>query len=350
MMRDIEVGLIGYGMAGRVFHAPFITTVPRLRLAKVVERRGETSRERYPWVETVKDVATLLADDRIELVVIATPSASHFELAQQALRAGKHVVVDKPFTLTSDHAQQLIDLGRQQNKLVSAFQNRRWDGDFQTVCQILRQGLLGRLVEYESHFDRFRNYFSAERAWREQAGPGGGVLFDLGAHLIDQALVLFGLPQRLTADIRSQRAADAADDQFELILHYDNLKVTLKSGLLAREPGPRFALHGTEGSFVKYGVDPQEDALKRGLAPQGADWGAEPEAHWGRLNTQIGGLHFQGKIETLNGNYARYYENIYQAITGQAALIVLPEQAKNTIRVIELARQSHAERRTVDVS
>ncbi|HCK82788.1 MAG TPA: oxidoreductase [Candidatus Competibacter sp.] len=349
-MGAIGVGLIGYGMAGRVFHAPFITALPYLRLTKVVERRGETARERYPWVEIVKDAGTLLADDRIELVVIATPSASHFELAQQVLRAGKHVVVDKPFTVTSDQAQRLIDLAKQQNRIVSAFQNRRWDGDFQTVSQIVRQGLLGRLVEYESHFDRFRNYFSAERAWREQAGPGGGILFDLGAHLIDQALVLFGLPQRLTADIRSQRAADAADDQFELILHYDHLKVTLKSGLLVREPGPRFALHGTEGSFVKYGVDPQEDALKRGLAPQGADWGAEPEKYWGRLNTQIGGLHFQGKIETLNGDYRLYYENIYRAITGQAELTVKPEQAQNTIRIIELARQSHEEQRTVAFS
>ena len=347
MMREMKVGLIGYGMAGQVFHAPVIVTVPGLRLAKVVERRGETSRQRYPWVEVVREAAALIEDETIELVVVATPNAPHFDLARQALLARKHVVVDKPFTLTSEQAGQLIELARQQNKVLSVFQNRRWDGDFQTVSQIVRQGCLGRLVEYETHFDRFRNYFSPERAWREQAGPGSGVLFDLGPHLIDQAQVLFGLPQLLTADIRSQREAGRADDQFELILHYDNLKVTLKAGLLVREAGPRFALHGTEGSFVKYGVDPQEEALKRGRSPRELDWGLEPKEQWGTLNTRIGDLHFRGQVETARGCYPAYYENVYQAIAGQVELIVKPEEARNTIRIIELAMQSNAEKRTV---
>ena len=346
-MREIKVGLIGYGMAGRVFHAPVITAAPYLRLTRVVERRSQTSRERYPWVEVASEAATLFEDEEIELVVVATPSSSHFELARQALLAHKHVVVDKPFTLTSAQAQELIELARQQRKVVSAFQNRRWDGDFQTVSQIVKQGVLGRLVEYESHFDRFRNYFSPERAWRETTGPGSGVLFDLGTHLIDQAQVLFGLPRMVTADIRSQREAGKADDQFELILHYDDLKVTLKAGLLVRQPGPRFALQGTEGSFVKYGLDPQEEALKRGRSPQEPEWGVESEEAWGTLNTQIGDLHFQGKIETARGCYQAYYENIHQAICGEAELIVKPEEARNTIRIIELAVQSNAEKRTI---
>ena len=349
-MRQVKVGLIGYGMAGQVFHAPVIAAIPGLRLAKVVERRGQTSRERYPWVEVVREAAALLEDETIDLVVVATPNSSHFELARQALLAHKHVVVDKPFTLTAAQAQELIDLARQQNKVISAFQNRRWDGDFLTVSQIVNQGCLGRLVEYESHFDRFRNYFSPERAWRETAGPGSGVMFDLGSHLIDQALLLFGLPRRVMADIRSQRDVGKADDQFELILHYDDLKVTLKAGLLVRQPGPRFALHGTEGSFVKYGVDPQEEALKRGRSPREPEWGVEPAEQWGILNTRIGGLHFQGKIETAPGCYPAYYENIYQAIWGEAGLIVKPEEARNTIRIIELAVQSNAEQRTVAFS
>lgn len=349
-MRELKVGLIGYGMAGRVFHAPVIAAVPGLQLAKVVERRGQTARERYPWVEVVREAAALFEDEEIELVVVATPNASHFELARQALLAHKHVVVDKPFTLTSAEARELIELAHQQNRVVSAFQNRRWDGDFQTVSQIVKQGLLGRLVEYESHFDRFRNYFSPERAWRETAGPGSGVLFDLGPHLIDQAQVLFGLPRLVTADIRSQRQAGTADDQFELILHYDELKVTLKAGLLVREPGPRFAVHGTEGSFVKYGVDPQEEALKRGRSPRELEWGVEPPEQWGTLNTRIGGLHFQGKVETVPGCYPAYYENVRQAIRGEAALIVKPEEARETIRLIELAVQSNAEQRTVAFS
>lgn len=349
-MHEMKVGLIGYGMAGRVFHAPLITALPQLRLSKVVERRGQTVRERYPEVEVVRDTTALFEDREIELIVVATPSSSHFDLARQALLADKHVVVDKPFTLTSAEAQELIDLAKQRHKVVSAFQNRRWDGDFQTVSQIVKQGLLGRLVEYESHFDRFRNFFSTERAWRETAGPGSGVLYDLGAHLIDQVLVLFGLPRGITADIRSQRKAGAADDQFELILDYGDLKVTLKSGLLVRQPGPRFALHGTEGSFVKYGVDPQEEALKGGRSPQESAWGTEPAERWGTLDTQIDDLHFQGKIETLPGCYPAYYENVYRAIRGEAELIVRPEQARDTIRTIELAMQSNAEKRTVAYS
>ena len=349
-MRELQVGLIGYGMAGRVFHAPVITAIPSLKLTQVVQRHGTEARARYPWVEIVPTVEALLANPALDLVVVATPSASHFELARAALQAGKHVVVDKPFTLTANEAQQLLELGQRQQRIISAFQNRRWDGDFLTVQQILRQGCLGRLVEYESHFDRFRNTFSAERAWREQAGPGSGILFDLGSHLLDQAHVLFGLPQRLTADIRSQRDPNQADDAFELILHYDGLKVTLKAGLLVREPGPRFALHGTEGSFVKYGLDPQEQALKQGRSPQEPGWGTESERAWGTLNTQIGGLHVRGQVETLPGSYCAYYENVYQAITGQAELMVTPEQARTTIRLIELARQSHAEHRSVAVA
>ena len=346
-MRELKVGLIGYGMAGRVFHAPVIAAIPGLRLCKVVERRGQTARERYPAIEVAREAAALFEDKEIELVVVATPSDSHFELAREALSADKHVVVDKPFTLAAAQAQELIELARRRGKIVSAFHNRRWDGDFQTVRQIVAQGCLGRLVECESRFDRFRNRFSSERAWRETAGPGSGVLFDLGPHLIDQALVLFGLPQRLTADIRSQRDPAQADDQFELILHYDGLKVTLKAGLLVRQPGPRFALHGTEGSFVKYGVDPQEEALKGGRSPREPDWGAEPAERWGALDTQLGELHFQGKIETVRGCYPAYYENVYRAIRGEAELIVKPEEARDAIRIIELAVQSNAERRTV---
>ncbi|MCB1776622.1 MAG: oxidoreductase [Candidatus Competibacteraceae bacterium] len=346
-MHEMKVGLIGYGMAGRVFHAPLITALPQLRLSKVVERRGQTVRERYPEVEVVREVAALFEDPEIELIVVATPSSSHFDLARQALLADKHVVVDKPFTLTSAEAQELIDLADQQHKVISAFQNRRWDGDFQTVSQIVKLGSLGRLVEYESHFDRFRNFFSSERAWRETAGPGSGVLYDLGSHLIDQALVLFGLPQGVTADIRSQRKAGTADDQFELILDYGELKVTLKAGLLMRQPGPRFALHGTEGSFVKYGVDPQEEALKGGRSPREPEWGVEPAERWGTLDTQIDHLHFQGKIETVAGCYPAYYENVYRAIRKEAELIVRPEQARDTIRIIELAMQSNAEKRTI---
>jgi predicted dehydrogenase len=187
-------------------------------------------------------------------------------------------------------------------------------------------------------------------AWREEAGEGSGVLFDLGPHLIDQALVLFGLPRMITADIRIQRENGKADDSFELLLHYDNLKVTLKAGMLVREPGPRFVLHGTEGSFVKYGLDPQEEALKSVAAPLKPDWGKEPQALWGKLNTNIDGQHVEKQVETIAGCYQAFYQNMVDAIAGRAELAVKPEQAVNTIRIIELAIKSNEQKRTMPFS
>lgn len=346
MADEVIVGLIGYGMAGRVFHAPVIQSIPQMRLKKVVERRRHDSQQRYPAVEVVRDAASLLQDDEVTLVVVATPNSSHFDLAKDALLAGKHVVVDKPFTNTSEQARQLTELARERNRIISVFQNRRWDGDFRTVRRVLEGKLLGRLVEYEAHYNRFRNT-PRPGAWREAAELGSGILFDLGSHLVDQAQVLFGLPQMITADIRRQRDFVETDDSFELILHYDALKVTLKAGMLAREPGPRFVLHGTEGSFVKYGTDPQEEALTRGLTPSEPDWGLEPRELWGTINTQVAGLHVEGRIETLAGAYQAYYENIVDAIAGRAPLAVTPEEATNTIRIIELARQSSERRCTI---
>jgi scyllo-inositol 2-dehydrogenase (NADP+) len=342
----IGVGLVGYGMASKVFHAPVIEAVPGLRLRKIVERRGEESRGRHAGAETVREFDEVLRDERIELVVVATPNESHFDLASRALSAGKHVVVEKPFTNTSAEAKQLTELARSQNRIISAHHNRRWDGDFLTVRKILEGGLLGRLVEYESHFDRYRNE-PRPGAWREEQGPGSGVLYDLGSHLIDQALVLFGLPNEITADVRTQRDFAKAADSFDLRLHYDRLSVTLKATMLAREPGPRFTLHGTEGSFVKHGLDPQEDALRLGGSPASEGWGEEPEEHWGIINTQAGGAHVRERVETLAGDYAAYYRNVADAIRGRAELMVKPEEAANTIRVIELALESSAMRRTL---
>jgi len=346
---EIGVGLVGYGMASKVFHAPVIEAVPRLRLKKIVERRGEESRGRHAGALTVRDVEEVLADEAVELVVIATPNASHFDLARRALLAGKHVVVEKPFTNTYAEACELIQLARGRNRLISAHQNRRWDGDFMTVRAILEGGLLGRLVEYESHYDRYRNE-PRPGAWREETGQGSGILYDLGAHLIDQTLVLFGPPLEVSADVRTQREFAKADDSFDVSLRYDALKVTLKATMLAREPGPRFTLQGTEGSFVKHGLDPQEDALKRGQRPTSEGWGKEPEELWGTINTTVGGIHLRGKVETFAGRYTDYYQNIADAIRGRAELSVKPEEAASTIRVIELALESSARKCVVPFS
>jgi len=316
---------------------------------KVVERSGEESRRRYPHVEVVRDADELLRDERVGLVVVATPNASHFESARRSLLAGKHVVVEKPFTNTSDEAVELIELARRQGRLLTAHHNRRWDGDFLTVREILKAGLLGRLVEYESHYDRFRDQ-PREGAWREAGGPGSGILYDLGPHLIDQALVLFGQPRAVTADVRRQREFTKADDYFELALEYEALKVTLKAGMLVREPRPRFRLRGTEGSYVKHGMDPQEEALKRGLTPSAPDWGEEPPESWGALDARVEGLRVRGRVETLAGSYQSFYRNVAEAVEGRAELAVKPEEALATVRVIEAALRSSEEKRAVPFS
>ena len=343
-MAEINVGLIGYGMASRVFHAPFITTTPGLKLTKVFERQNSASKKEYPFVEIVRDVDQLLGDEEVDLIVVATPNSSHFELAGQALAAGKNVIVEKPFTIASAQAKELIDLANEKNLLLSVHQNRRWDGDFLTLQKLISADLLGTLVEYEAHYDRFRNY--ARGGWKE-SDEGTGVLYDLGSHLIDQAQVLFGLPQMITADIRVQRGFSRVVDNFELILHYERLKVTLKSGMLVREPLPRYILHGTKGSYVKYGLDPQEEALNQGRKPTEPDWGVEPKSQWGRINTEIDTLHFEGGIETVPGCYQAYYQNISAVLRGEAELAVNANEAFNTIRIIELALQSNSEKRTI---
>ena len=344
----MNVGLIGFGMAAQVFHAPLIHASADLRLTHIVQRQGDQAGRSYPDAKVVRSVDALLADDSVHLVVVATPNSSHFDIARRALEAGKHVVVDKPFTIASNDADVLIKLSRAQNRVLSVFQNRRWDGDFLTVKQILSQKLLGRVVEYESRFDRFR---SAPKpgAWRDQALPGSGVLFDLGPHLIDQAVVLFGRPTGIYAEVRRQRDGVASDDKFELHLEYPQLSVKLSAGMLVCEPSPRFVVYGTEGSFVKYGLDPQEDALKQGGSPAQPNWGVEPESAWG-THTSCDGVVTRRKYLTLSGWYPEYYQNIYRAITGQEELAVKPEQARDVIRLIEFAQQSNAERRMIPVS
>lgn len=342
----INVGLASYGMSGRVFHAPLLAANPQFKLSKVLERSSENSKTLYPEVEVVKDYNALLQDDSIELIVINTPNALHFEMGRQALRAGKHVVLEKPFTVTAQEAYDLITLAKEQNLTLTVFQNRRWDGDFRTLQQVVNQQLLGKLVYYEAHYDRFRNYVEAN-TWKEETGPGSGLLYNLGSHMIDQILVLFGKPQAITAHIGTQRPGGKIDDYYDITLHYPRVTAAIKSSYLVRETGPRYILHGTEGSFLKHGIDPQEEALKAGQLPGGPTWGQESKTDWGLLNTQINGLHFTGAIETLPGTYPAFYDNVYEAIREGKELQVKPEEAALGIRLIELARQSSAEKRTV---
>ncbi|GAA4426552.1 Gfo/Idh/MocA family oxidoreductase [Pontibacter saemangeumensis] len=350
MSKTINVGLLGFGMSGSVFHAPFITHVPGLHLSKIRETRPENiavAQARYPEAGIVQDARAIFEDTAIDLVVLATPNVSHLPLAKAALEAGKHVVVEKPFTVTSADADELMELAKSKGKLLTVYQNRRWDSDFKTIKKILAGNLLGNVVEYEAHFDRFRNFLKPN-TWKEEDAPGSGILYDLGSHLIDQALCLFGTPEAVSADLRTQRRHSQITDSFHLLLHYPALRVILRSGMLVREQGPRYKIYGDKGSFLKYGLDVQEAALKEGNAPKGAtDWGKEPEDIWGRLNTELNGQHIMGKVESEAGDYTGFYQNVYGALTGDEELEVTPEQARNVIRVIELAMQSDAEKRTL---
>lgn len=342
-MSIIKTALCGYGMSGQVFHAPFLSVHPGFELCAVLERSQQRVQQRYPAVASYADYAALLADASIELVVVNTPEESHYPLAKQALEAGKHVIVEKAFTVNSQEAQELIALAKQQGKVLSVYQNRRWDSDFLTVQQVIEKQLLGRLVEFQASYHRYRNYI-APNTWKEEARPGTGILYNLGSHLIDQALVLFGKPQSVYADLRIQRTGGQVPDHFEILLEYEGLKVSLHAGYLVRRRSPRFVLYGTLGSFTKYGIDPQEELLKTGMAPAGADWGKELEADWGTLNTEIQGLHIEGRIESLAGNYHAYYDNVHAAIREGASLAVSADQALLTIQVIEAAYQSHEQK------
>lgn len=349
----VNVGLIGFGMAGQVFHAPVIAAVEGLCLYKVYARRPEQQgmlRERYPDTAIVEAVADILEDEAIELVVIATSNDMHYPLTKAALEAGKHVVVEKPFTNTTAEADELIRLAQANRRLLSVHHNARWNSDFLTVKKVISEGKLGKLVSFEARYDRFRNHLK-ENAWREENLPGSGILYDLGAHLIDQVLELFGPPQGVNADLRKQRPGSMAVDDFQLILLYPELRVTLRGAMLVKEPSPRYSLYGVNGAFVKYGVDPQEALLKSGISPKGdPNWGLEPEAIWGKLNVLVNGQDHIEMVPSERGNYPAFYEDIYRSITQLEQPIVRAEQARNVIRIIEAAEQSWAEQRTVTLS
>jgi predicted dehydrogenase len=351
LKRIIKTGIIGFGVGGNTFHAPVIATTDGFEITRIRARKEneiKLARERYPGALITDQSDNIINDPAIDLVVIATPNSSHHPLATQAMKAGKDVVVDKPFTITTAEADDLIATAQQTGRVLSVHHNRRYDSDFKTIKKVIDAKLLGRLVEFESHYDRFRNYLRPG-AWRETDEPGAGILYDLGSHLIDQPLYLFGFPEAITADIRIQRDNAKATDNFELILHYPRLKVTLKAGMLVSQPLPRYILLGDKGSFVKYGLDVQEMALKSGLTPRTKnDWGIEPESVWGQLVTEINGVQFSGKIQSETGDYRGYYSNVYEAIVHHVSLDITAAHARNIIRVIELAIQSHHEKRTVD--
>jgi scyllo-inositol 2-dehydrogenase (NADP+) len=317
----IRVGLAGYGLAGSAFHAPLIRACEGMELTAVLTSRDVPER--------VGSLDELL--ERSDLVVVATPNTTHFEITAAALNAGKHVVVDKPFTVTVDEADALIALAKQRERVLTVFHNRRWDSDFLTVRKMLPS--LGEIMLFEAHWDRFRP--AIKQGWREVPQPGGGVLSDLGPHMIDQALVLFGMPDAVSADLLAQREGAQVDDYFDLTLHYGERRVCLRCSTLVAEPRPRFAVHGTGGSFVKYGLDPQEAQLKAGMDPRDQGFGVDP------VNGAIAfGDGARGEVPSERGNYLALYERVGNGIVGNVPPPVEPADARAGLMLIDLARRA----------
>lgn len=342
MAAPLKVAIVGYGLAGRVFHAPLIAHTEGLALDAVVSSRRDEIKADFPEAR-VLTLDAMLDDASIALVVVATPNDTHADIALKALERGKHVVIDKPFALNVADARALIAAAEKAGKVVTAFQNRRWDADFLTVRQVIDSGELGELVQFESHYSRYRP--QVQDRWGERAAPGTGNWFNLGSHTVDQALCLFGRPQGVTADFAIQRRAGEANDYFHVLLRYANLRVILHGSTLASWEAPRFVLHGTEASFVKYGLDTQEPALRAGDRPVHDGWGVDPRR--GELVIRRGDEVERREVANLRGDYPHYYRMLRDAINGVGPSPVPVEQALATTELLEAAIRSAEERREI---
>lgn len=338
MDRTITTAVIGYGLSGKVFHAPFLNVHRGFRL-KTILTSGEEAKNHYPDVGIVRNYEDILADDEIELVAICTPNIYHFEQAGQALRAGKHIVLEKPVTPGHEEALKLKEIAEKNNLTIFPYQNRRWDGDFLTLKELIGTGKLGRIHNFISHFDRYVPEIG-RAAWRYKGEPAGGTLYDLGVHMIDQALVLFGKPKAVFCQLFTQRKGSRNDDTFDLKLIYDDLNVTLKAGVMVRDPGPRFIVHGTKGSFRKSGLDTQEPQLRQGMIPDDRGFGLEPEEMWGQITLDDEGSTVREMVKTLPGNYMGFYDDVFESVVNGKTPAVTMEQAALNIRVIEMAKRS----------
>ncbi len=361
MSMPIRTAVLGYGFAGRIFHSPFIAAVPGLELSVIVQRHGDNAAADYPKARIVRSVEEAFRDPAIDLIVVGTPNDTHFELAKAALQAGKHVVIDKPFAATSAEARELITLATTLGKVLAPFHNRRFDGDFVTFRKVVAEGILGRITQVISHYDRYRPIQRAG-TWKEAGGPANGLLFDLGPHLVDQALALYGAPKYITASVRAERDITQIEDAFDIVLDFESehgrgLRYECHSTMIGAEAAPRFRVHGTHGSYLKYGLDVQEAALLAGARPpqlgSPEPWLPEPEAAWGTLAlaadpaepTQIE----RRKLPTEVGDYRHFYVSVRDAILGVSPLVIPAEDAYRTVRLLELALQSSDQKRTLAV-
>ena len=346
--KPIVTGLASFGMSGSLFHAPFISITPELDLRYIVERTKNKSKEKYPDVRIVRSFDELIAIPEIELAVINTPDVTHYEYAKKALLAGKHVVVEKPFVFRVEEGEELIRLAAEKSLLLCVYQNRRWDGDFLTIQKIIQSGVLGQVVEFSSAYQRYRNYIQKD-TWKEVADSRVGITYNLGSHMVDQAVVLFGMPEAVYADIDMLRADTQVDDYYHIQLIYPKkLKVSLRASYLVMEETPRYYVHGTEGSFVKYGIDPQEECLKTGaMSPLDSAWGKEEGANWGTLHTTLYNMRYRGKVETLQGNYVQFYHEIVSAIRNGTIPSTTASNVIGVIKILEAAVESAVEKKAI---
>ncbi|MGA2534720.1 MAG: Gfo/Idh/MocA family oxidoreductase [Terracidiphilus sp.] len=342
----IRVGLVGFGLAGRVFHAPLLSSVEGLELAAAVERQTDNAAQRYPGITTYRSLDDMLADSSLDLFVVATPNGTHFEMARQILDAGKNVVVDKPTAVTSAEIAQLMELAEVRRALLIPFHNRRWDSDFQTLRKLVREGPLARLIYFESTFDRWRPVPKA-RAWKEDPAQGG-LLLDIGTHLGDQALALFGRPKTVCADVSRERDGDGSNDSFTVRLHYAELSVTLSANLLSTLARPRYHLRGSKGNYWKWGLDGQESALTKITRIEDPNWGKESPSNWGTLNIDVDGGVVSRPLQPMPGDYRLFYAGVRDALLGKSHAPVSALDAWRVARLLEWADESARERREIE--
>jgi scyllo-inositol 2-dehydrogenase (NADP+) len=341
-MQQIKTALLSFGMSGKVFHAPFIELHPGFQLVGAWERSSKIIQQIYPETRSYATLTEVLNDTAVELIIVNTPTYTHYDFAKQALLAGKHIIVEKAFTTTLKEAEELKEISIKQNKKIGVYQNRRYDSDFKTVQKIIQDGCVGDINEVEIHFDRFKPTLSPKQH-KEIPGPGAGILKDLGAHIIDQALCLFGMPQAVFADIRITRELSQVDDDINLLLYYPTFRARLKAGYLVREALSAFIIHGHKGSFLKSRADVQEACLIAGIKPNTTDWGTEPAEEKGLLHTEKAGKIIREKIPSLQGNYYDYYDIAYKALTGETAMPVTVDDGINVMRIIEAVIKSNQE-------
>jgi scyllo-inositol 2-dehydrogenase (NADP+) len=332
----ITTALVGFGLSGRYLQAPFFLANPHFRL-KTIVTNNQNPTTIYPTVEKATSLDAVLADDDIDLVSICSPSLTHFEYAKQCLLAGKHILVEKPFVSTVSEAQEVLKLAKSVGKHVFIFQNRRFDSDFLTVKKVIEGGFLGKILSYEAHYNRYKPILNPKK-WKEIVSAANGILYDLGAHIIDQSIALFGKPLAVSGETFTQRQGSEIDDAFDVRLDYGKLKVTLKSSLMVREDTPRYVIQGTHGSFVKYGIDVQEDHLKAGVMPDNPEFGFETPQYNAILNTEINGLHIRGQVTTERGSWHLLFQNIYDVIENGAQPAVKNEDILMQLWIINTVK------------